>query len=91
MNQHVWIFNGANSQFPSGVFTSKELADIWMKKHRLTGVLTLYPIDNGTYDWAIGEGVFTPRRDHEFSPDFIGKFSSASQEHFHYSDGLIEN
>jgi hypothetical protein len=91
MNQHVWIFNGANSQFPSGVFTSKELADIWIKKHGLTGVLTLYPIDNGTYDWAIEEGMFTPRKDHEFSPAFIGKFSSASQEHFHYFDGLIEN
>jgi len=90
MDKNVWIFNGQNSRFPSGVFTSKELADIWIKKHRLTGVLTLYPLDQGTYDWAIEKELFTPKKEHEFSSAFIEKFSSASQEHHHYLDGLIE-
>ncbi|HVG41437.1 MAG TPA: hypothetical protein VM888_07475 [Chitinophagaceae bacterium] len=86
----IWIFNGVGGRFPSGVFSEKETAEIWIKKNMLTGVLTLYPVDQGNYDWAVATGVFTPKNEKEKSSVFIGSFSSASQEHYHYEDGELD-
>lgn len=83
----VWVFNGGGS-FPGGVFTCLETAEAWISANRLTGVLTAYPLDTGIYDWATSKGYFMPKRDDQKSPDFIGRFSSASQEHYHYEDGI---
>lgn len=87
---HVWVFNGGR-QFPGGIFTSVEKAEAWIRQHSLSGVLTAYPVDEGCFDWAVRCGVTNlsaeklpaKRRD----PEFIGGFSTASQEHFHYEDG----
>lgn len=83
----VWVFNGERSPFPSGVFTSREKAEAWIAHHRLSGVLTRYPLDDGVYDWAVSSGVFRPSRDDQRSSGFIGRFSSASQDHDHFEDG----
>ncbi len=88
----VWIFNTVNRPFPGGVFARLELAEAWIAANRLTGVLTLYPLDEGCLDWAIrtdrtamaSETLERKRRE----SSFIGGFSSASQEHFHYEDGI---
>lgn len=85
----VWVFNGAKSKFPSAVFSSKELAEIWIAKYSLTGILTLYPIDISVYEWSQNKGYFTPQGDKQKSTEFIQCFSSASQEHYHYEDGHI--
>ena len=85
----VWVFNGPRSSFPSGIFSRKEVADEWIKKYRLTGTLTLYPVDVAAYDWAISKGYFDPQKDEQRTPAFIEKFSSGSQEHYHYEDGLL--
>ena len=86
--EFVWIFkgNGANP-FPSAVFSNLEKAEAWIKKHKLTGTLTKYPIDISVFDWAIKKEYFSPN-EHHFQPKVIGNFSSASQEHFHYEDGV---
>ena len=84
----IWIFTGGGL-FPSGVFSSRDLAEAWIGKHRLTGVLTKYPVDIGAYDWAIESGFFTPDRPDQSQSKFIGRFSSASQEHYHYEEGKI--
>lgn len=84
----VWVFCGPKAVFPSGLFSTRELAEAWITKHRLTGTLTWYPIDEGAYDWAVRSGVFTPKRDEHRSPRFIATFSSASQHHEHYEDGM---
>ena len=86
----VWIFNGLNGRFPSGVFTSKGLADSWIKENRLSGVLTLYPINTGVYEWAINQNYFVAKKESESSPDFIQCFTSGSQEHYHYENGELE-
>jgi hypothetical protein len=86
----VWIFNGARSNFPSGVFSQRELAEAWIKKHLLTGTLTRYPVDISAYDWAISKGFFTVSKDEQRDAAFIQKFSSASQEHYHYEDGVSQ-
>jgi len=85
----VWVFNGAQSNFPSGVFTRRELAADWIKKHALTGTLTRYPLDIGVYEWAISRALFTPNKEEHSTPAFIARFSSASQEHYHFEDGSL--
>jgi hypothetical protein len=86
MNQ-VWIFTGPRALFPAGVFTRRERAEEWICLHKLSGTLTAYPLDVGTFDWALAAGYLTPKRDDQRSPEFIERFSSASQEHYHYENG----
>jgi hypothetical protein len=86
----IWVFNGNNSKFPSGVFSKKEIAEIWIKKYQLSGVLTQYPLDEGVYNWAISNGSFSVKKDEEKKPEFIQRFSSGSQDHYHYEDGNLE-
>ncbi len=81
----VWVFNGANAAFPSGVFSTKERAEEWIRTHRLEGTLTAYPVDIPVYDWALSHGLFKPRRDDQSSSAFMQRFTTASQEHYHYA------
>lgn len=83
----IWIFNGTKSQFPSGAFGNRETAEQWIQRYGLSGTLTAYPIDIGVYDWALAAGYFKPKRDDQRTPEFIQRFSSASQEHYHYENG----
>lgn len=84
----VWVFNGENyHMFPGGVFSQRELAEEWIRKNQLSGILTAYPIDQSVYDWVIGQGNFRPKREDQKTPAFIGGFSSARQEHYHCKNG----
>ncbi len=85
--ERAWIFTGPKAQFPSGVFTGREAAERWIQQHHLSGTLTAYPLDVGVYDWAVARGHFAPKRDDQRSPEFIQRFTSATQEHYHYEDG----
>jgi hypothetical protein len=86
--KYVWVFNGAGGRFPGGIFTSRELAEEWIRARRLTGVLTKYPLDEGCFDWAVRNDLISRRaREHGGEAAFVGSFSSASQEHIHYEDG----
>jgi hypothetical protein len=87
----VWIFSGAKRHFPGGVFTRRDVAESWIGKNRLTGTLTLYPVDVGAYEWAIDKGLFRPKKPHESEPEFIGGFSDAGMEHYHYEDGKCQS
>lgn len=42
--QNVWIFHGAGASFASGVFASRDDGMAWIARHRLTGILTEYPV-----------------------------------------------
>lgn len=84
LTQGVWVFNGAKAHFPSGVFTSRENAEAWITEHKLEGTLTLYPLDQSAYDHAIAKGWFNPKLPGQNLPEFIQRFTSASQEHYHY-------
>ena len=61
----VWVFNGANSSTPSAVFQHRTDAKRWIASNRLTGMLTLYPVDLPVYDWAIQRGYFEPIQDYQ--------------------------
>jgi hypothetical protein len=83
----VWVFNGFHSHFPSGLFIDRSQAEDWITANSLTGTLTLYPVGVGVYEWAIANKLFTPKKEAQTTALFIDKFSSASQEHYHYEDG----
>ncbi len=85
--ESVWVFNGIQSPFPSGVFSRAELADEWIGRNRLTGTLSEYPVDIGMYDYAISMCHFEPRKPEHTTPLFIGKFSGGGIGHIHYKDG----
>lgn len=85
----VWVFNGGG-MFPAGVFSDRQNAEAWIAERRLSGVLTKYPVDLPIYEWAVAEGLFKPKCPDQSEPRFIGRFSSASQEHYHYTDGVPE-
>jgi hypothetical protein len=83
----VWLFNGDNGRFASGVFTRLDLAEQWIFKNQLSGVLTWYPLDTGVYEWVINKGYWQPKREDQKTAKFIQGFSSASAEHYHYENG----
>lgn len=91
---NVWVFTGARSSpsdstptFPSGVFSSLEVAEAWIKQHALSGTVTLYRMDVGAYDWAVANGYFAPSKPHHRTSEFIGRFSGGDV-HYHYEVGL---
>ncbi|TPE46425.1 hypothetical protein FJM65_00565 [Pontibacter mangrovi] len=87
----VWVFNTSNSSFSGGIFEDFEVAEAWIKKNKLTGTLTKYPLNKGTLEWAIENdcvGIKPEKLKEKMkSPEFIGGFTSASMEHYHYEAG----
>lgn len=83
----IYIFNADKATFASAVFTSKQLAEQWIQKHHVCGVLTEYPVNTGCYDWAIEKGYFKTKSPIDRSPVFIAKFLSAYQKNWRYKHG----
>jgi len=82
----VWVFNSII--MTRGVFSSKITAENWIKKRQLSGMLTEYPLDIGSYDWAVKNNLFKPKREEHYSPKFIANFTSGHIDHLHYENGL---
>jgi hypothetical protein len=34
--------------------------------------------------------LFTPKNESQGSPEFIGKFTTAGQKHYHYENGIAD-
>jgi len=83
----VWVFNGPNGRFPSGVFPDRAAAEAWIARGSLSGTLTAYPLGVGVYEWAVGKGYFKVKQDSHRSPEFVQDFSTASLQHCHYESG----
>ena len=79
----MWVLN-CGDLFPCGVFESKEKAETIIKKHKLKGTLTKYPVNELVYDWAIENKYFNPKDEKQKTSEFIGNFSTAYQDHYHY-------
>lgn len=86
----VWVFHGEGGRFSSGVFTDKSKAESWIGQHQLSGVLTLYPLNTGIYDWSLENGYFEAKKEEQFKPVFIQQFTSGSQEHYHFENGKLD-
>ena len=85
--ESVWIFTGNAVAQPSSVFQTRDQAETWIQTHKLTGMLTAYPIGVSVYDWTVKLGYFRPTKPHQSTPHFIATFSSAYLEHYHYVAG----
>jgi len=83
----VWVFHGAGGRLTSGVFASRLQAEEFIELYRLTGTLTKYPVGVSAYDWAIQEKLFEPKKPEHYEAGFIQRFTTASQEHYHYEEG----
>lgn len=90
----VWVFNSPNSKFSGGVFEQLEAAEEWIERYNLTGVLTKYPLNMGTLEWALENDSVDMKpeklKEKQTDPEFIGGFTSASMEHYHYENGQKE-
>ena len=85
----IYVFNGNNSVFPSGLFAEYELAVNWIKSNKLSGVLNVYPVNIGLYDWAIENNFLEIKNENQKTPNFIGRFTCASVEHYHFDNGEL--
>jgi len=83
------VFNAAGARFASAVFTSLDDAKAWITINGLSGVLTKYPVDIGVYEWAVAGGLFTPKTEQQRSSSFIGEFTTASMDHYHFESGEL--
>ncbi|MEO9968574.1 MAG: hypothetical protein ABJG15_01885 [Hyphomonadaceae bacterium] len=82
----VWVFNGRHGYFPSGVFADRNTAEQWISEYDLSGTLTKYPVGIPVYDWALSNAYFEPSKAEHTTARFIGKFSCAQLEHYHYGE-----
>ncbi|MBQ4864236.1 hypothetical protein J8L98_21330 [Pseudoalteromonas sp. MMG013] len=89
--ESVWVFNRNNANFSGGIFSQLNLAEAWIIQNELTGILTKYPLDQGVLDWAVANDMHSikPEKLAEKSkqPNFVGGFTTARQEHYHYENG----
>ncbi len=83
----IYIFHGESARYTSAVFSDLDKAEKWISENELTGKLTAYPLNKSAYDWAIENRHFEPKKEHHSSSKFIGGFTSAYQEHYHYENG----
>jgi hypothetical protein len=88
---NVWIFHGATASFASGVFAHRDQGLEWIAKHRLTGVLTEYPVGDGCYDIAMRAGHFSPSQPHHGTSAHVAAFSPGYTDHVHVRDGAIDD
>lgn len=86
--QSVWLFQGEQASFASAVFSDKFNAMAWIAENSVSGILTEYPIDICAYDWAVKNEFFVAKKEHHQTSAFKQNFTSASQAHYHYKDGV---
>ncbi|MCI9054119.1 MAG: hypothetical protein HFJ87_03105 [Muribaculaceae bacterium] len=86
---YVWAFQGENALGVSGIYTSRETAELFIRKHSLSGILQKIPLNTSIYEWSIAMGYFVPSKEYMKSTGFIQQFSSAYLEHYHFRDGKI--
>lgn len=83
----VYVFHGTGAQFAAAVYKSVAQASADIERHRLSGLLTWYPLGSTVYDYAVEQGFFRPR---EYSDGkFIQSFTSAALDHHHFENGRI--
>ena len=87
-NSEIWVFIGEGSKLAVGCFDSFDEAIKVISKYELSGLLTQYPINELAYDWAVRNQFFSPKKPEQKTAAFIGRFTSASQAHFHFENGI---
>lgn len=89
VSNKVYIFNAMRPGFASAVFSSFDLAQAWIQKNYVCGILTEYPLDQSCYDWARQYGHFKDKSPIDRAPIFIANFVSAYQKTWHFEHGEL--
>lgn len=87
-DRFIFVFHGVDAKFAAGVFESLHDAKRSIATHKMSGMLTRYSMNETAYDYAIRSEFFLPKPTQ--SESFVQKFTSASQEHYHFQNGEIE-
>jgi hypothetical protein len=72
----------------AGIFHSLEDASAWAARHRLTGIVTEYPLGDGCFDVAVRERRLSPSKLHHGTPANVAAFSPGWTRHVHIVDGV---
>jgi hypothetical protein len=83
----AFAFHGDGAGFCSAVFDDITLAEAWIHKYSLSGVLYVMPLNKGIYDFVIEEDLFVPKKYYQKTPIFIQEFGSAYITRYHYISG----
>ena len=83
----VYVFHGTGARFAAAVYEAFAEAAADIENHKLSGMLTWYPVGRTVYDHAVEEGLFTPKR--VADGKFVQSFTSAMLDHHHFEDGQI--
>ena len=84
----VWLFQAVPGAGAGGVFRSLESASAWILRHRLTGLLTQYPLDYGVFDYIVEKGWIKRTKPHLDTPEFMGGYCG-NLHHYHCEDGQL--
>ena len=91
---NIGVFVGSGSRFPSGIFSSKKLAQEWISRYKLTGTLTIIPVDEGVFDWALANDMLNLKKEKipekSLDPRFVADCLPASLEHYHFNNGKVD-
>ena len=87
----LWIFYSSGARLAGGAFEDIAMADYWIAKHKLTGVLMAYPIDEGCFDWELRRTMIGSQseklRAKMCDPAFVGGFVSTAQARIEFENG----
>jgi hypothetical protein len=72
--ESVWVFSGEGANLPAAVFTERDVAEAWILKHKVSGVLTEYPLNVCALDWAVERGYFKEKAERHRLPEFVQRF-----------------
>lgn len=89
MEEYIYVFIGEESNVPSGVFSSYDKGEKWIKDNLLNGSLNELPLDISVYQWAIDKEYFEPKKEYQKEARFIQRFTSASINHWHFENGTL--
>jgi hypothetical protein len=80
----VWVFQSsdATSGHPSGVWSSRERAEAWIKRVGAAGMLSAYVLDESAYDSNVRLGMLKLTNPERSTVEFQRRFTSAV-EHEH--------
>jgi hypothetical protein len=84
----IWVFMGESSKMVVGCFDSFDGDLKAISKYKLSGLLTRYSMNELAYDWALRNQFFQTKKSEQKTAAFIGRFTSASQAHFHFENGI---
>lgn len=93
----VYVFHGTHSRFANAVFSTKELAEAWIARHALTGLLTGYTLDEPAFDRKLIDATLPKYVRTNATSNELRLRSIAAQTftdggvHFHYFYGVGEN